>query len=317
MTDDEEASEFPVGRGWWPILRELVETLTEISPTFDPADLRVKEKFGYLRASATPGSPDDDAEAFHAACRAAEEASESVCESCGAQGDSACVARDFRFHWVANRCAACRDRKSAEEAAYRDRPVWPDLEGAWKAGWRPILNQLRWDLDRSGRDLTIFRVWSTGGQLEIGWHVADPAIRDAVAERIAQAQEEAAQTCQRCGEPGEQRWGGHDDSRYGVGTLCDECETFRAETTEMMNRDSRPLYGTSVRIEPDELAFTETAGGELAPAAYPEHTDVQAVHLASGEIRWIRVDTAVPEDATPLGRPVPASVIKADTGGAR
>lgn len=84
-------SGFGIGEGWLPLVKKLIEDLIAIG--WDKQICQVKEKFGGLRfyTNALP-------EGGHELVRAAENASYTICETCGQPGEQRAL------HWVLTLC---------------------------------------------------------------------------------------------------------------------------------------------------------------------------------------------------------------------
>ncbi len=92
-----------VGKGWWPIIDKYLPQIVELAPD---CDIIVKEKYGTLRIGAYGKSLDH--KKLMELEMAAEEASVTVCEECGAPGK---LRTDF--YWIetlCDRCAAARKK---------------------------------------------------------------------------------------------------------------------------------------------------------------------------------------------------------------
>lgn len=81
------------------------------------------------------------------------------------------------------------------------RTGWPPIDP--DDGWATILTELRRDLERIDPDLVVRQVKQKFGVLEVWAEASDPALADVVQDRIRQAQEQPAVTCERCGCPGQ------------------------------------------------------------------------------------------------------------------
>lgn len=77
---------------------------------------------------------------------------------------------------------------------------WPPIDP--DDGWAAILTALRDDLLRLDPGHTVRQVKQKFGELSVWAETGDPAVADAVRERIAAAEEQSARTCERCGRPG-------------------------------------------------------------------------------------------------------------------
>lgn len=77
---------------------------------------------------------------------------------------------------------------------------WPPIDP--DDGWAGILTALRDDLKRIDPFLVVRQVKQKFGALEVWVAESDPALADAVRERITAAEEQSARTCERCGKPG-------------------------------------------------------------------------------------------------------------------
>lgn len=89
----------------------------------------------------------------------------------------------------------------AEESIDLTRPAgWPPIDP--DDGWATILTELRADLERIDPGHTVRQVKQKGGTLSVWVDASDPALADALHDRIAEAETESARTCERCGQPG-------------------------------------------------------------------------------------------------------------------
>lgn len=85
--------------GWWPILQEYIPQILAIDPE---AQIEVKEKFGTLRIWVGSETV-EDCSVFDRFVNAAEEASKTVCEICGAPG------RLRKKRWIQTLCDDCAE----------------------------------------------------------------------------------------------------------------------------------------------------------------------------------------------------------------
>jgi hypothetical protein len=102
-----------VGRGWWPILDELLGKLKALG-LIEIA--QIKEKFGLLRfyqEAWAEGTSDEAKEQAYKLIDAAEAASGKVCEDCGAPGSLGTPTG----HWIRTVCPACAEAMKAAHAA--------------------------------------------------------------------------------------------------------------------------------------------------------------------------------------------------------
>ncbi len=86
-------------------------------------------------------------------------------------------------------------------------------DGIVGKGWLDILDRLATDLIAMGWDRDLHQVKEKFGGLR--FYIGDAT--EAMHERVAQAEAEAARTCEYCGKPGQARPGGW------IKTLCDQC----------------------------------------------------------------------------------------------
>lgn len=127
-----------VGRGWWPLIRELEAKLDQKFPDWAP--VQVKEKFGSLCFFANPNGPDRvseveigegkkmpilssperdesiDYEAFNGLIAETERASSSTCEECGEAGKLHVSERG----WYRTLCSSCAKEQGFNEPPRRD-----------------------------------------------------------------------------------------------------------------------------------------------------------------------------------------------------
>ncbi len=107
-----------IGRGWFGILKELVEDLIKLG--WDRKVAQIKEKFGSLRLYPGHWTPE-----FQDRIIAAREHSKEICEECGKAG----TLRARASGWHATRCDQCWE---ADERARRAR-VAPGGDGGSSA----------------------------------------------------------------------------------------------------------------------------------------------------------------------------------------
>ncbi|WP_142706826.1 hypothetical protein [Mycobacterium shimoidei] len=101
---------------------------------------------------------------------------------------------------------------------------WPPIDPA--DGWAKLLTELRADLERIDPGLVVRQVKQKGGQLCVWAEASDPALAEAVHARIAEAEQQSATTCERCGQPG--RIQQRPDGWYQA--LCPEHSEAASET---------------------------------------------------------------------------------------
>lgn len=87
-----DSSFFSIGKGWYPIVKKLIEDLIELG--WDKQIIQVKEKFGGLRFYINDGSIE-----IYDRISEAEKSSYETCEICGEQGK---VRTDIG--WLSNLC---------------------------------------------------------------------------------------------------------------------------------------------------------------------------------------------------------------------
>lgn len=92
------------------------------------------------------------------------------------------------------------------------------FDGEVGEGWVPILDRLATDLAALGWDQQCDQIKEKFGTLR--FYI--PSGNQKLLERIAQAEDETAETCENCGAPGKIR--GKDSGRYWVKTFCDDCD---------------------------------------------------------------------------------------------
>lgn len=103
---------------------------------------------------------------------------------------------------------------------------WPPIDPG--DGWAGILTELQRDLERIDPGLVVRQVKQKFGTLEVWAEASDPALADAVHERITAAQELSARTCERCGQSGHVR----QKPSGWYQALCDEHAAEAATETE-------------------------------------------------------------------------------------
>lgn len=127
----EEVKEYPiekygmgVGKGWYPILADLVREIREIDEARGTASLlvQVKEKFGGLRFYLAESTNDH----WEAISRA-ESKSLNTCEDCGAPGLM------YNDGWVSTLCREDARRR------WESRPEWK-ADREWEKCWRHDVN---------------------------------------------------------------------------------------------------------------------------------------------------------------------------------
>lgn len=89
-----------VNPGWWPVLDKYLPQILAIDPE---AQIEVKEKFGALRIWIGSETVDDHS-VFDPIVEAAEEASRTICERCGAPG------RPRKRRWIQTLCDHCFEK---------------------------------------------------------------------------------------------------------------------------------------------------------------------------------------------------------------
>lgn len=94
-----------VGEGWRPLVRGLDANLREIDPDYEI--LQLKEKFSALRYYFSSSKYDK----LNGLVEAAERISESICEECGAPGESATTPPG---HWLKTLCPLCRKQRESK-----------------------------------------------------------------------------------------------------------------------------------------------------------------------------------------------------------
>lgn len=90
--------------GWWPILDKYIQQLRAIDPN---CEIYIKEKYGTLRIHAV--SENHTWKEFREIERAAENASMTVCEVCGAPGKA-----KMENGWIQTLCNRCATLTPAE-----------------------------------------------------------------------------------------------------------------------------------------------------------------------------------------------------------
>ena len=90
---------FECGDGWYDLIHNLCDSITEVGFPEGFMAMQVKEKFGSLRFYCCNSTPE-----INALIDKAEEASYHICESCGAQENVTCEGRP---HWVKALCEEC------------------------------------------------------------------------------------------------------------------------------------------------------------------------------------------------------------------
>jgi len=98
-----------------------------------------------------------------------------------------------------------------------DERLYSGFDGTVGPGWVPILDRLAEDLVKLGWDRQLDQVKEKFGTLR--FYI--PVETDAMSDRIQQAEDESAKTCEECGKPG---------TLQGKGWLvtnCDECYKVR------------------------------------------------------------------------------------------
>lgn len=91
---------FECSDGWYDLIDNLCSDLQHLTSLGHPQlkIMQCKEKFGLLRFNAPGGSPEQKA-----LIAAAQNASEKICESCGAPGEI-----DYSASWIKVRCPKCK-----------------------------------------------------------------------------------------------------------------------------------------------------------------------------------------------------------------
>lgn len=74
-------NDWPVGKGWYPLIEEMITKLAAASDDFDVNILDIKEKFGGMRIWV-----DKPTEEMYHITREYEDKSYTVCEFCGSDG---------------------------------------------------------------------------------------------------------------------------------------------------------------------------------------------------------------------------------------
>lgn len=123
------------------------------------------------------------------------------------------------MHWQRNMHPRIWSRGVSEAVhtdAMTENSGWPPIDP--DDGWATILTELRADLERIDPGHTVRQVKQKGGTLSVWVEASDPALADALHDRIAEAEAESARTCERCGQPGRIRQ--RADGWYQA--LCDE-----------------------------------------------------------------------------------------------
>lgn len=293
--------------GWYPIIVELDRDLAALDPDYEL--YQVKEKFGGLRYYARTHNP-DHREAFKERITQAEQQCGRTCEICGAPGEL-----HDEFSWIRTLCDQHADALIAEAAerwrahAARVETDWPPLRARWGSGWAGILEQLAKDMRDIDAQAYVMQMREHDGVLNVAVSPSDPALRDAVRERIAQAQADSAVTCSRCGAAGAAHSGG---GKWSVTyTLCGQCIEYRARTDTATARHG---VGRIVNDLKPSLLGTGTApvmihagDGTLREITYPKAELVQAVDRG-GELIWVHAD-AVADGDRRVGGSVPALVL--------
>ena len=95
--------------------------------------------------------------------------------------------------------------------------LYSGFDGTVGEGWVLILDRLAADLVAMGWDRNLMQVKEKFGELRFSIGSGT----DKMFERIDQAEEESANTCEQCGQPGVTRPGGW------LLTLCDACDAKR------------------------------------------------------------------------------------------
>lgn len=153
---------------------------------------------------------------------------------------------------------------------------WPPIEPT--DGWALILIELHRDLERIDPSLVVRQVKQKGGTLSVWVEASDPALADVVHERIAEAEELSARTCERCGEPGWVRQ--RSDGWYQA--LCDEHAAEAGESTVEVPTDPVTTVGElRTRLEgvPDALPLlTDAYEGGYTTIASVTVTEVQELN---------------------------------------
>lgn len=292
--------------GWYPIIIELDRDLAALDPDYELH--QVKEKFGGLRFYAHTRNP-DQREAFNARIRQAEELCGRSCETCGAPGEL-----HDEFSWIRTLCEQHAAARTADEAerwrayAARVETDWPPLQARWGSGWAGILEQLAKDMRGIDPQAYAMRLQERDGVLNVVVSPSDPALRDAVWARIAQAEAGSAVTCSRCGAPGAPHSSGKRPVTY---TLCPPCIEYRTRTDAAK---AWPGVGRTVDDLKRSMLGSGTApvmihdsDGTLREITYPKAELVQSVDR-DGELIWVQAD-AVLDDDRRVGGPVPALVL--------
>ncbi|MBS9532394.1 hypothetical protein KIH27_02185 [Mycobacterium sp. M1] len=179
----------------------------------------------------------------------------------------------------------------------------PPLEAPFDGGWMPIYHRLAERLAAIDPGLVITEAKDKIGRLKVRVTIADKAVREQVRELIAEAAEESAHTCVRCGAPGEPT-----RIHVWIFTVCPACAEFTETTHGRRSYAIRDVRHRLAGIADGAPVLMETGDGELVEvAADPGVERVRAVTVDGG-LRWIRADAESPGE--PLGGVVDAVVLK-------
>lgn len=104
-----EQEEFPVGKGWWPIIREALDLIRKIDP--ETKITQIKEKFGGLRIylSHSDTLNEKDYEVIHTLINQAEIEVHKTCEFCGSKDQVT-----TEGGWAKTLCHPCRKIKNEQ-----------------------------------------------------------------------------------------------------------------------------------------------------------------------------------------------------------
>jgi len=92
---------FPVGIGWYPLVKKLIEDIIAICPDVEVS--QVKEKFGGLRFYIYGGTDE-----VYELIDKAEKESFTICENCGSEEDVT-----TEGGWLLTLCRVCRKNRNA------------------------------------------------------------------------------------------------------------------------------------------------------------------------------------------------------------
>lgn len=90
---------FECGNGWYDLIYRLCEDIKQLNPPADFEVVQVKEKFGGLRFYVNSGT-----EEIYNLISVAEEASLTICETCGAPSSGPEEIKG----WIHTACEACK-----------------------------------------------------------------------------------------------------------------------------------------------------------------------------------------------------------------